>query len=588
MITFIVLIIIYIVYAEVKSPDIWFLYGSILVLLYTTICICHKQSKNIEMFEEQDSTSSGRLLSEEISISDILTNNKKIDLEEDISKISINLKRYYTVFNSVSYPSFGKTWINIAPVKNEKDCDESGRDLQFDIAPVFTRRYGHLLGSNRLIGPHSNSLGIQFNRPFTLILVVRHGNIDTSVDREKDIELIKLYANSPNNNGISLYIKRNSVEQVDTIQRGKLLLQYADKYPLECVVNQSDNGIIFQKETLSFYFITKEVDYLRVMYMSDRNTSVNELCRMPMTTEDITFSNKEMVINRNANWYANIFTFGVYNAAFTDEDALYFHTYYTLHYTRNVDAGYINMTNKYNEAIRALETLSKCPFDKDTCHTCSMVSDWTNINNIIKSPMTCKSAINEFCKNNQTHSYCTCWDVKQLVYNTSTCQQFRGLFSDDNACLENLTEEDLKYIKSKYKLLSPDECPKEVKPVKPRKNKYQDYDYNRLKVRLHDSIDTNTSALDDPILPNVTVQTTQQKHGTIVSTTKANDIEESDTTKAEEVLDKIIQTKENVVSASSRHIVTKNEITDDIPQKIEGPNQGFFNSFMRVVGLGSR
>ena len=107
-------------------------------------------------------------------------------------------------------------------------------------------------------------------------------------------------------------------------------------------------------------------------------------------------------------------------------------------------------------------------------------------------------------------------------------------------------------------------------------------------MRLQDSIDTNTSALDDPILPNVTVQTTQQKHGTIVSTTKANDIEESDTTKAEEVLDKIIQTKENVVSASSRHIVTKNEITDDIPQKIEGPNQGFFNSFMRVVGLGSR
>lgn len=541
---FVLFIPVYIYYNDIKSPDIWFIFFAILVLIYTLFALPCKNT--LEKFDQQTT----------LSLSDILSKNNKIDTEEDISKITNNMMLYYTIFNIKSYPSFGKSWINIAPTSNIENIIENGSindeskktncktnesyTLSFDITPVFSRRSGFLLGTNRIIGPYSNSLGIFFNRSYTIALVVKHGNLLTQNGSSNNIEIIKLYANSPNNNALSLYIQNGSVEVIDTVQKGNLMFQYTDKTPVECIINNGDTAISFNKDLISFYFISKDLDYIRILYMNDRNQTVNEICRIPLTTEDITFSNKELIINRFANWNANIYTFGIYSSSFTDEDAIFFQSHYSAQLIKNIDPSFISIANSYNEALTTLETITRCPFDKLTCDTCSMVKSWTSTSEILKSSYECKKKIGEFCKNNQTHEFCTCWDVKGTMYNTSSCKLFRGLFGEDKACIDNLSEEDILYIKQKYKLLDIEECPKDIKNTRTYNNTYNEYDYEKLKISLDDNKTTLPVQTGNSDIPQVT------RESTILST-------------------------------------TINEM--DSPQRIEGPNQSFFNNFMKVIGI---
>lgn len=332
---------------------------------------------------------------------------------------------------------------------------------------------------------------------------------------------------------MSLYIQKESIEVIDTIQKGLLYFQYTNKDPVECIINRGDTAISFNKDLISFYFISKDLDYIRILYMNDRNQTVNEICRIPLTTEDITFSNKEFVINRFANWNANIYTFGVYSSSFTDEDAVFFQSHYSAQLIKNVDPTFISIANSYNETVSALQRITKCPFDKTTCDTCSMVKSWTSTSEILKSSYECKKKIGEYCKNNQSHEFCTCWDVKGTMYNTSSCKLFRGLFGEEKACIENLSEEDLLYVKQKYKLLDIEECPKNVKNTKHHKNTYSDYDYEKLKINLDNNQDNSTTKEYSDI-PVVTRELSSPLH---------------------------------------------------TPERIDGPNHSFFNNFMKVIGM---
>ena len=119
-----------------------------------------------------------------------------IDKEENIATLQkIQAMRIYlTVFNIKSYDN-GKYWFNVADMKSNGQC-ESNIIFTFDSKPIYVRKNGLLLGSNRLTGPMSNVLGIKFHEQYTIILVCKHNNTIS----DKNIELLKLYGNSSNNN----------------------------------------------------------------------------------------------------------------------------------------------------------------------------------------------------------------------------------------------------------------------------------------------------------------------------------------------------------------------------------------------------
>ena len=97
------------------------------------------------------------------SINNIITNLQEIDKEENIDDISDKLVMYFTAFNTTSYTPNTQIWRNLVDTttstKGELKCESS---MKFDSSPSYTRSTGFALGANRLVGPFSNTLNINF------------------------------------------------------------------------------------------------------------------------------------------------------------------------------------------------------------------------------------------------------------------------------------------------------------------------------------------------------------------------------------------------------------------------------------------
>lgn len=471
---FVILITAYLMTSRIDKWESWIIFISLLVLIYTLL----KPKTSVEGFAND----SLAIKSEVITLNDILMNNKKVDIEENINEIAAGLLLYTTAFNSKSYPNFGKSWINLAGSTPKNDsCNTAPKNMDFELSPIFSRKTGFYLGNNRLIGPYSNGLGIQFHGTFTFIMVVKHGNLLVN-QTNSEIEILKLYANSPNNNGMAMYIKNNTLINENDVQLGKLLFQYADTAPRECVMNANDTLMHLDKDILTFYYIVKDIDHIRILYMNEKTNTINVLLKFNISNDDTTFSNKESVINRLLTWNANIFVTALYNRALTDDDVTSFYNHVMNEYMKNNDASFMNIVRKYNDTIDFLTDFTKCPLDKNACNSCASITSWCDPAQISLAPQECKKSIDTFCSTNPKDPFCKCWDKNSSYYNTDSCKLYRSIFGSKDNYLNYLSIDDLDYIKKKYKLLTLDECPKDLKVPEMQTNKYQDYDYNKLKI----------------------------------------------------------------------------------------------------------
>ena len=403
-----------------------------------------------------------------------------ISTEEDTTEITQNLSTYLTVFNINSFDNGSSVWNNLASVTSN-GTPGCKTDFSFELQPTYNRRSGLFLGNNRIVGPHSNNLDIMFNNTYTIILACKHGNLLID-DKNNDLELIKLYANSPNNNGLSLFIKNDSLNNTNNVQTGNLLFQYANNGPIECKIDKTHSNISLDKDVLSFYYIIKDTDNVRVLFMNEKSNVINQVLKFNITNTDITFSNKELVINRLMNWNGNMFTFAIYKQAFNDDQVSKFYTHVMNEYLKNIDPNFTGIMDKYNKAVTLLQNESKCPYDKPTCDKCSTVTQWNNIDQILTSSAECKKSMNDFCDLNRSHVSCKCWDQTSPTYNSEMCRIFRSLFSGDKHSLfEGLTSGEIEIIMKKYGLIYPNQCPVTVKEPERVESKYE---FDKLKVSL--------------------------------------------------------------------------------------------------------
>lgn len=414
-------------------------------------------------------------------LNDILTQYQLIDLNENIKDISTNLVLYNTAFNKKSYTD-GLQWKSLI----------NNIIFDFDINPNFSKKNGFNLGNNRIIGPDSNLLNIDFINKFTILLVCKHGNLVTN-NTNNEIELLKLYANSPNNNGIVLFIQENSLQINNNVQTGTLLFQQADSPPMPCLISTNDSSIQFEKDILTFYFIIKGNDHIRVLTMNEKNNSISELLKFNVANTDITFSNKEAVINRFKNWNSNIYNIAIYNTALTDDQITNVYNHILNEYLKYIDPNFQSMIQEYNDTITLLSNYLKCPYDKTTCDACSSINKWNDMSQLINANTTCRKAINDFCALNTNNPLCKCWNNSSPMYNTDNCKLYRSIFSGTNACLDDLTQDDLDYMRAKYGLIYPDQCPKSISKPDFLNNKYDGYNYDNIRIRLDDiTTDDNT------------------------------------------------------------------------------------------------
>ena len=467
-----------------NTIDIGILFVATLVLLLTVIITNNKTNETfVNSISDTDST---------------IDNFKVISVEEDISDIKSRLVIYLTVFNQNSFNNIGKYWNNISDIKSDGTCPKTDNNFTFELAPAFNKRTGLYLGNNRIICPYSNAFNIQFHNTYTLLFVCKHGNLLVD-NKNNEIEIFKMYANSPNNNGLSLFIRNGSLQNNNNTQTGSLMFQFANNEPLMCKVDNDHTYINFDKDVLTYYYIIKDTDNIRILMMNEKSNKIFQILKFNITNTDITFSNKEAIINRLLNWNGNLFTVGVFDRAISDEYVSVIYTHILNEYIRNIDANYSGVLNSYNDAVTLLKSITKCPFSEPICKTCSTVKNWTDISQIVGSSAQCKKAINDYCANNVTHPLCKCWDTTSASYNGDTCKTYRQLFSGDKkeSCLDSLTNDDIEFIKNKYGFIYVDECPKVIKSPSLIKNTYNSYDWSKLKVDADDMKVRSVYQLDE-------------------------------------------------------------------------------------------
>lgn len=446
---FIILVCIYILYNKLQFIDVTLLLTASLVLLI----ICISKSKNIENFTDTP-----------------------IALDEDVSSIYENPVVYLSTYNSNSFNNMSKTWTNIAPAAVSKD------PFTFEVNPVFTARTGLYLGNNKITGPMCNNLGIQFHNTYTIVLVCKHGSLVIN-DTNSEIEILKLYANSPNNNALTLSIQNGSISNVNDVQVGNLVFKYVNNSPYTCKVKPTDEYISLNKEILTFYFIVKDTDNIKVLTMDETSSSMRQILTFTVNNSDTTFSNKELTINRMQNWNANIFNLAIYNKALSPDKISTYYSNIMTQYYKHIDPSFVDAMNKYNEILQRIQKLTQCPFSKSVCDACSGITNWSDPSQLLNSSAPCKGAINTFCSANQTHSMCKCWDTSSSMYNTDTCRLYRSIFSNEKSSLyDGMSSDDIEYIKKKFGLINPQECPAPIKKPEIITNTYPDYDWNKLKV----------------------------------------------------------------------------------------------------------
>jgi hypothetical protein len=351
---------------------------------------------------------------------------KTTTLRENYTSISKDLVQYFSVFDDRSYIDGKTTWSNIVKIIGF-DCDTK---LQLTKAPKFYVQTGIELGGNSLIGPLSNTMNIRFGNPYTICFAVTMKQL-LSASPQDTIELFKMYANSSNNNGISLYLTKSSIDTSNGANAGSLYIQFADNKPTLCKLTKEDNKINFPQNTLLFFVIVREANKVRLLLVSERTDKIEEIANISYETKDITFSNKELVFNRFGNWNANIFNMAVFNNSLDDIRVTQYYMYIKDLYTKYNNPAYLDALKKYLDSLDAYKTLKTCPFPKEVCSQCSTVKDWSNFQNIIDAPLTCKKAIAKYCSSNPKHPFCECWNTTSPKYSSTTCTLLRALYANN-------------------------------------------------------------------------------------------------------------------------------------------------------------
>lgn len=385
-------------------------------------------------------------------------NSVTTDLKEDFSSIARNLVQYFTVYDNSSFKEGKKAWQSLVKPTKDPKCDAR---LIFNKSPSFFLQNGISVTDNVVTGPLSNTLGIKFGKPFTTCMAFTSGQLTKAT--EGNIELIKTYANTPNNNGFSLYIPRSSIKTDGGVNFGSLFFQFGDNAPVACKMTPKDDAINFPINTLCFFVIVRSMDNIRVLYMNEKEDKINELAKVPATPTDATFSNKQLYINRMGNWNANLINVALYNNNLDDIAVLKYYMYVKDLYTKYNNPAYLETLAKFKEAVQKADEVRACPFPIPVCKSCSSIKDWSNMNNILNAPTLCKKEIGNFCTKNPQHPFCYCWDKTSAKYDSQTCQLMRAMFSGnpssvcqsvckvDSPQSTDITLEDITFDKIKIK-----------------------------------------------------------------------------------------------------------------------------------------
>lgn len=458
----------------IKKHSVVFIFDIIcsIVVLFIIIILIQQKKQNKEHFDNNSSTPNlDKILSligvqnnAAITTSDITTNLNIMNsnYNEDLSNINLGLTLYFSAFSTNSYPSSSKIWYNMSPFfanaqSSCPDVQQSDTNMTFTQTPSYSRENGFGIGNNTIIGPKSYQTGLSGNSSYTIFFMM---NFKSFNDNSNNYEILKLFGNTMNNNGITLFINKDSVTSVASTFAVNITINIGTQS-----VNCTDPTtglytiIINPNHTYMFAFIKNDNLISFIMFPNIDNLTSNAQTRLilldkqPITNEDVLFSNKELVINRFLNIQGNIYTFGTFNRSLDENSItlLYLHMQSELQKTSQLLQ---NLATQIQALQNKIDMSKSCPYDSTVCTPCASVKDWTNMNNVIlNGSSNCLASIDTFCHTNPENDQCVCWNDNNLMSKTVQCQNYVNIFNTTKSFTpDNIDHETLLQIKEKQNL----------------------------------------------------------------------------------------------------------------------------------------
>jgi hypothetical protein len=329
------------------------------------------------------------------------------------------LTAYLTCLDPQSYTAvLGKTWRNVAPKQTQQTpCASGMRDFAFKTTPAFSPKDGFVLGTNTLTGPYSHQLGLNCDQAMSVVILGR-----ITGDVSSPVSMFQLYANTPNNNGLSLTLSDGTRD--GTLIKAKAKLRLGNIVSIPCTT--AGETITYDPRHKYMWVVAKDYGRLRVLLV-DADADVFQQTVILDTTvgahDSIRLSNVDMTVNEAGTWNGNVFALGLYSRALQDRDLSMLFELYKVAF-KAFDPDYVALQAQLAEAA----LLKQCPYDPTTCAACGGVSDWTNPAEVMAGGESCLRQIDRYCTANPQHARCSCWSANNPEYDKS-CQAYRSAFS---------------------------------------------------------------------------------------------------------------------------------------------------------------
>jgi len=391
---------------------------------------------------------------------------------ENISKFAGGLTLYYTSFSPSSYPNTSRRWFNISPFfATSKSCPDVSIDnthIYFSETPGYSKARGFSLGRNVITGPMCYQLGISMNDSFTIAFAMKFDSFST-VAPTSNLEILKMYANTSGNNGLSLYLTNDyTMANTSGDISVNMYMAFGSLTPKLVSGLTSINPAYVYMFVISKSGLNITLDiYPNIADLSSNSSTkfIGVQIAVP-ANEDVLLSNKELKINGQANLQAHIYNFAVWNTVLSSYSIIdvYKNTQVELQKTNEM---LVDLAKQIADLKNRLLAKNSCPYDAKTCKACTGVTDWNNMSDIVlNAGSDCLYGIDQYCTNNPTVQACTCWNTSSALSSTPQCVRYTSIFNPNNL---KVTEEDidadvLAKLKSKYNLCG---CEKAVVPVVP-------------------------------------------------------------------------------------------------------------------------
>ena len=362
---------------------------------------------------------------------------------EDLTTIAQGLTIYYSAFSYNSYPRNGKTWFNISNFFNRQNrvsCPDVTLDdtnaIFSESSANFSRENGFSFGSGTIIGPKAFQLGIAGNQSFSIFMTLNINAFDIHSDKQLMYELLRLPANTLNNNGLTIGFTPN-IAEIGGMYGTNIMVSYGTQRAFASNTASGNQLIMINPAYTYLLVLVKDnLDISLYMYPNIDNVSTSSTNTMTLIkgwkidpSEEVLFSNKECIVNKYRNIYGRIYNLGFYNRVLDDNmiSSIFLHTQSELQKSNQVLS---NLANQIAQLQDQLDQAKACPFDQPTCDACQNIADWTNTANIISSgDNDCHDAINTYCKANVRDPLCACWNPSNPLSQTPECKNFVSIFT---------------------------------------------------------------------------------------------------------------------------------------------------------------